>query len=220
MPPKHRLVICDDHPLFRDGVANLVGREPDFEVVGQGATVGDAHQLAIKTQPDLILLDFNMPGDIAAALPALKAAAPRARLVILTVSAEETNVLAALRAGAHGYVLKGVAYKELLEILRQVLAGQNYVMPALAATLLTSRTLTPAAPSLSPREAAGLSQRECEILQLVARGLSNKEIGQRLFLTENTVKSYVTDILQKLNVRNRTEAALAAHRILAAHPGA
>ncbi|MGI8588145.1 MAG: response regulator [Chloroflexia bacterium] len=204
-----QIVLIDDHPLFRDGVAHTLASAPDIEIVGQGASAAEAIHLAQELLPDLILLDINMPGGGLQAAQTITATCPVTRIVMLTVSEEEEDLLAALRAGARGYILKGIAARELVRILRAVYAGESYVTPALAAGLLreiTGRARPPADPLDE------LTEREHEILEGVAGGLSNKEIGQRLHLSEKTVKHYMTNILQKLQVRNRVEAALLAQR--------
>ena len=213
MKDKIRIVLCDDHPLFREGVASILREEPDFEIVGQGASADEAIQLAREHMPDLIMLDIDMPGGGLNAIQAIATACPATRIMMLTVSEEEDHVVKALKAGASAYVLKGVAARELLRVLRDVAEGQGYVTPALAASLLTENR---PAPPTTEKPAAGqlddLTEREHQILELVAAGFSNKEIGQRLYLTEKTVKHYMTNILQKLHVRNRVEAALIAQK--------
>ena len=207
-----QIVVVDDHPLFREGVAHTLATEPDIEVVGQGASAAEAVRLAQDLLPDLILLDIHMPGSGLEAAQTITATCPVTRIVMLTVSEEEEDLLAALKAGARGYILKGVPARELVRILRAVCAGESYVTPALAASLL--REMTGSAPGARPAADPlnELTEREREILEGVAEGLSNKEIGQHLHLSEKTVKHYMTNILQKLQVRNRVEAALLAQR--------
>ena len=207
-----QIVVVDDHPLFREGVAHTLAAEPDIEVVGQGASAAEAVRLAQELLPDLILLDIHMPGSGLQAAQTITATCPVTRIVMLTVSEEEEDLLAALKAGARGYILKGVPARELVRILRGVCGGESYVTPALAASLL--REMTGSAPGARPPADPlnELTEREREILEGVAEGLSNKEIGQHLHLSEKTVKHYMTNILQKLQVRNRVEAALLAQR--------
>jgi DNA-binding NarL/FixJ family response regulator len=193
-------------------VAYTLTAEPDMEVAGQGASAAEAVQLAQELLPDLILLDLNMPGSGLQAAQTITATCPVTRIVMLTVSEEEEDLLASLKAGARGYILKGVPARELTRILRAVCAGESYVTPTLAASLL--REMTGVAPGARPAvdPLNELTDRERQILEGVANGLSNKEIGLQLHLTEKTVKHYMTNILQKLQVRNRVEAALIARR--------
>ncbi len=214
MTDKISIVLSDDHPLFREGVASILKQEPDFEIVGQGSTADEAIRLARDLMPDVVILDIDMPGGGLNAIQAITTICPATRIMMLTVSGEEDHVVTALKAGASAYVLKGVASRELIRILRDVVAGQSYVTPALAASLLAE---TKAAPPVATEKLAAtqfdeLTEREHQILELVAAGFSNKEVGQRLHLTEKTVKHYMTNILQKLHVRNRVEAALLAQK--------
>lgn len=205
-----RVAIVDDHVLFRDGLATILAAEEDIEVVGQGGSAAEAVRLARDLLPDVILLDIDMPGGGLEAAREIAAACPVTRIVTLTASEEDEDLIAALRIGVRGYILKGVAARELLRILRAVAAGESYVPPALAASLLVE--MGGPAPSRRTGPLDELTPREREILEGLAAGLSNKEIGQKLFLAEKTVKHYITNILQKLQVRNRVEAALLAQR--------
>jgi DNA-binding NarL/FixJ family response regulator len=212
MSEKIRVVVVDDHPLFRDGVATILGGEADIEVVGQGSSAEQAVQLAHDLLPDVMLLDIDMPGNGLEAARRIAEALPAIRIVLLTVSEAEDNLLVAMKVGAKAYILKGVPGRELLRIVRLVLAGESYVPPALAASLLTDMGKPGARRRAAAEAPEQLTQREVEILELLAKGMSNKEIGEKLFLTEKTVKHYVTNILQKLQVHNRVEAALLAQK--------
>ncbi len=206
-----RIVVVDDHPMFRDGVAAILQSEADMEVAGQGASAEEAVRLASDLMSDVMLLDIDMPGNGLEAARRITEAYPVIRIIMLTVSESEENLLAAMKAGAKAYILKGVAGRELLRIVRLVLAGESYVPPALAASLLTDLG-RPGGSKRTAEARAELTQREMEILELVAKGMSNKEIGEKLYLSEKTVKHYVTNILQKLQVHNRVEAALLAQK--------
>lgn len=210
---KIRLVIIDDHPIFREGVVSILGSEPDLDVVGQGLTADDALRLTRDLLPDVILLDVNMPGGGLNAAETIANSFPVVKIIMLTGSADEDDVLAALKAGAHAYVLKGVAARELNTILHTVYAGEGYVTPSLAASLLSE--MKSPVKEKQPTKVDSfdeLTDRERQILELIADGTSNKEIGQKLFLTEKTIKHYVTNILQKLHVSNRVQAALLAQQ--------
>ncbi|GAF96972.1 unnamed protein product, partial [marine sediment metagenome] len=204
--------LVDDHPMLREGVAATLSAEADIEIVGEGADAEDALRLARDLLPDIILLDISMPGGGISAARAIAMACPIVKIVMLTVSEDEEDVLASLKAGARGYVLKGVSGPELVGIIRSVQAGEPYVTPKLAASLLVELK-----ENISPSEAiedplSELTDRELQILELVATGRSNKEIAEQIFLSEKTIKHYMTNILQKLQVRNRVEAAMLAQK--------
>ncbi len=212
MRDKIQILIVDDHPLFRNGVIQTLQVEPDIEIVGQATTAPEAIRLAGELLPDVILLDITIPGGGLNAAQTIAATSPVTKIIMLTASEAEEDVLTALKAGARGYILKGVSAPELIKIVRDVYAGEPYVTPALAASLLFElRGSSPERkPAASPLDE--LTDREHEILELVAAGRSNKEIAQQLFLSEKTIKHYMTNILQKLQVRNRVEAALLAQK--------
>ncbi|MBI4290358.1 MAG: response regulator transcription factor [Betaproteobacteria bacterium] len=203
-----RIVIADDHPVVREGVFHSLASEPDLTVVGQAGSGEEALRLAIDLVPDVVLLDIGMPGwGGLATVEKLSQACPVTKVVMLTVYDDEDRWLAAFKAGARGYVLKGVSPRELANIVRLVAAGEVYVSPTLAADML--RELT----GKRPQDPLGeLSDREREVLSLVAEGLTNREIGERVHLAEKTVKNHMTNILGKLHVRSRVEAALLAAR--------
>lgn len=203
-----RIIVADDHPLFRDGVINSLNATADLDVIGQTDNGEDAVRLVREELPDIALLDVTMPGGggIEAARK-IAAACPATRIVMLTVSEDEDKLLEAMKAGASGYVLKGVSAQELASVVRSVSNGEVYVAPSLAFGLLREMS--------KPRESdplAELSSRERQVLELVSTGLSNQEIGLRLGLAEKTIKHYMTNILTKLQVRSRVEAALLAAR--------
>ena len=201
-----RVLVVDDHPLFRQGVVSSLGMAPGLTVVGEAASGEDALRLARELLPDIVLLDISMPGwDGLITAEKISTACPASAIVILTVSEDKDKLLAAFKAGARAYVLKGVSSQELAKVVRSAAAGDVYVSPALAAEMLVSLTHNRAADSLQE-----LTARERDILQLIGTGLTNREIGTRLFLSEKTIKHYVTNILQKLQVRSRVEAALLA----------
>lgn len=204
-----RVVVVDDHPLYRDGVVRTLKEEPTLEIVGEGCSADDAIRLCRELSPDIVLLDVSMPGGGHAALQGALDAAPEVRPIMLTVSESDSDVITALERGAKGYVLKGVDGGELVRILRTVADGGTYVAPTLAGTLLVSMRSSMNADQ-SGTGLPTLSKREEGILELVSLGRSNKEIGRVLALQEKTVKHYMTGILSKLNARNRVEAAIMA----------
>jgi RNA polymerase sigma factor (sigma-70 family) len=210
---KLHVVLVDDHVLFREGLATILNTQEDIEVVGEGGTAQDAIRLARDLLPEIILLDIDMPGGGLEAARVISNDQPVCKIVILTASEEDDHLIAALKAGARAFILKGVAARELLRILRSVAAGESYVPPALAASLLLELHEPQAQVRKNLQDPINeLTEREREILESLAGGLSNKEIGEKLFLSEKTVKHYMTNILQKLQVRNRVEAALLAQK--------
>jgi len=209
-----RIVIADDHPIYREGVARTLAEDAGLDVVGQAQDAPGAVELATRLAPDLVLLDLSMPGGGGlAALRALQALPKPPRVAMLTASEEDDEVMQALKGGALGYVLKGVGARDLVGIVKDLARGQSYVSPVLAARLLAvMREGGKAAKPANPL--AELSKREEDILRLVVEGRSNKEIGLALELQEKTVKHYMTSILQKLHLRNRVEAAVLAREHL------
>jgi DNA-binding NarL/FixJ family response regulator len=208
MPDRIRVAVVDDHPLYRDGVVMTLRGAPDMHMVAEGATALDAVQIGKSHAPDVMLLDVNMPGSGIDAAVAIRQDCASVKLVMLTNSEEATHVAAALQCGASGYVLKGCSGSELLQIVRAIRNSESYITPALATRLLSQ-------PKPLPVSAPDLSLRETQVLQLLSQGLMNKEIASRLQLTEKTVKHYMTVLMQKLQVRNRVEAVLAARNRVA-----
>lgn len=202
-----RIAIVDDHPLFREGVTRSLSELGGFEIVGEGATAQDAERIASTVRPDLLLLDISLPGGGLAAVATILADHPAQKIVMLTVSEANADVTRALNAGVQGYILKGVGSRALADILRNVAAGESYLTPTLSARLLSDLQSPQPANGVADR-LRHLTERQTEILRLVAEGLSNKEVALRLELQEKTVKHHMTGVLSKLNVRNRTEAAL------------
>lgn len=205
-----QIVVADDHPLLREGVVLSLVESGGFVVVGQAGNAEEAVSKVEAHMPDIVLLDVSMPGSGLKAAATISARFPAIKIVMLTISEADDDLLEALRAGARGYVLKGVSAAELIEVLQGVATGGSYVPPALAARVLASMQ---GRGSREVPEAEALAPREAEILRLVATGRSNKEIARELDLQEKTVKHYMTNILQKLQVRNRVEAALKAREM-------
>ncbi|TWA28820.1 LuxR family two component transcriptional regulator [Sinorhizobium medicae] len=201
-----RVAVIDDHPLFREGVSRSLSEIDGFEIVAEGGSRDEAIAIARSHNPDVMLIDISMPGGGLNAIPAILTVAPSQKIVMLTVSEANDDVAAALKEGAKGYILKGIGARALADVIRTVASGESYVAPTLSAKLLTGQLLNPA-PAKS-NLVAELTRREQEVLHLVASGMSNKQIARKLDLHEKTVKHHMTQIMAKLNVANRTEAAM------------
>lgn len=201
-----RVAVVDDHPLFREGVTRSLSEIDGFEIVAEGGSRDEAVAIAQSLNPDVMLLDISMPGGGLNAVPAILSVAPSQKIVMLTVSEANDDVAAALKEGAKGYILKGIGARALAEVIRTVASGESYVAPTLSAKLLTGQ-LANSQPAKS-NLVAELTRREQEVLHLVASGMSNKQIARKLDLHEKTVKHHMTQIMAKLDVANRTEAAM------------
>jgi two-component system nitrate/nitrite response regulator NarL len=210
MSKKIRVGVIDQHPLFRDGVIFTLEAQPDVEVIGQGASVRDAVRIAQESKPDVLVLDTTVPGFGMDALEAVTQQHAPVRILILSAVADEEQVCAALKRGVCGYLLKGTSGPELVQAVRMLNQGESYVSPSLAAKLLMRSGLTTSSEAKSVDRFSHLTPREDQILSILGKGRSNKEIGNKLDLSEKTVKHHITNILQKLQVRNRVEAALLA----------
>lgn len=204
-----RVILADDHPIFRDGLINSIEETGTFEVVGVGGSADEAVELAQTHRPDIALLDLSMPGNGINAAKLIAQAGTAKSIAMLTVSEDGEDVTAAMQAGAVGYILKGVSASELRGVLTKLAAGEAHVSPGLAAEML--RIMQDKSQHERP-PIEDLTKREEDILRGVAAGKSNKEIGTDLKLQEKTVKHYMTIILSKLQARNRVEAALIAQK--------
>lgn len=214
-PEVVRILVVDDHTLFRRGLTALLSREPRFRIVGDAADAGEAQRRARELQPDVVLLDNRLPGVSGVdALPALREAAPAARFLVLTVSEDESDLTAALRAGASGYLLKTSEGDALHEAIWRVMRGDSVLAPEMTAKLVSAFRSAPSggAPADAPPAdpLAALSRREQQILREIARGASNKEIGRTCGIAETTVKIHVQHILRKLKLSSRVQAAVFA----------
>lgn len=198
------LAVVDDHPLFREGVIRSLSEMDGFRVVGEGSSKEDALRIAAQQRPDILLLDISMPGGGLDGLALILGQIPNQKIVMLTVSEASDDVMAALKSGAKGYVLKGVGSRTLADILRSIAAGDSYVAPTLSARLISENGT-----SSQTNPFSSLTDREREVLELASAGLSNKHIGLKLDLHEKTIKHHMTQIFAKLEVSNRTEAAMA-----------
>jgi DNA-binding NarL/FixJ family response regulator len=206
-----RIAVVDDHPLYREGVVSVLQHAGGFNVVGQGGTRHDAISIANSHFPDMMLVDITMPGGGIEAVRAISENRPVVKVIMLTASERQDDVAAALEAGARGYILKGISGGDLVNVMRSIHRGESYVSPGLAARLLTQLRRRPA-DAEAEEDLADLTVREEEILGHVSAGLTNKEIAIRLGISEKTVKHYMTNIMQKLQVRNRVEAVMTARR--------
>lgn len=212
-PDMIRILVVDDHTLFRRGLTALLSRDPHFEVIGDAADAGEAQRRAQTLQPDLILLDNHLPGvNGVDALPALREAAPQARVLMLTVSEDAADLAAALRGGAAGYLLKTIEGEALATAIRRAMRGESVVADEMTSKLVAAYRDAAASPApgspVSPLST--LSPRELDILRGIARGASNKEIGRDLGIAETTVKIHVQHVLRKLDVSSRVHAAVIA----------
>ncbi len=205
-----RVLLIDDHTLFRSGVKALLSRNPEFEVVGEAADGLDGVKRAKALRPDVILLDLHMPGTSGKdALALLLEELPQATVLMLTVSEDAEDLIGTLRAGASGYLLKNINTETLLESIRRAAQGESVVSPQMTSKLVQGLK-APARGEPIPAEKDKLSPREREILAFLAKGASNKEIARHLDLAESTVKIHVQHILRKLNLSSRVQAAVYA----------
>ena len=207
-----KILLVDDQPLFREGLSTLLSVHPDFEVVGEAANGAEAIRLARSLLPLVVLMDLQMPVlDGVAATRRLHEEQPNCRVIVLTTFDDDELVFDGLRAGAVGYLLQDAPSEKLSEAIRVAARGETFLQPSVAAKVvaefarLSRKTVTAANSVIEP-----LSEREIEILRLIAQGASNREIAGTLFLAEGTVKNHVTSILGKLEARDRTQAALKA----------
>ncbi|MGH2889110.1 MAG: response regulator [Solirubrobacteraceae bacterium] len=208
-PDRIRAVVIDDHELFRGGLIQLL-RENQVDVVGEAPLAAPGIELTKELMPDVVLMDLNMPGlSGIAATQRLATVAPVCRVLVLTVAADEESVVEALLAGACGYLVKDAAVAEILQGVRAAARGESMISPRVAGRLV-ERIRRPAEPEADT--GSELTAREREILELIARGMDNVEIARTLFLSQHTVKNYVSSILVKLQVENRTQAAVRAVR--------
>ncbi|HEX9518324.1 MAG TPA: response regulator transcription factor [Streptosporangiaceae bacterium] len=211
-----RTLIVDDHALFRRGLEIVLVTEPDIEVVGEAGDGAEAVQRAGESLPDVVLMDIKMPRSSGIeACRSIKDVAPSARIIILTMSDEEEDLFDAIKAGASGYLLKDIPLDQVAEAVRSVHGGQSLISPSMAGKLLTEfASIARRETEESPREvpAPKLTDREMQVLKLVARGMNNRDIAKELFISDNTVKNHVRNILEKLQIHSRMEAVMVAVR--------
>jgi len=212
--PAIRLMLVDDHPLLSQGLKKLLSLEADFLVVGEVQNGMEVIEKASSLNPDVILMDLNLPGKNGIELTAeLKVALPQINVLALTVDNEQEHVSSIIKAGALGYLLKDIDPETLFTAIRAVARGEAYIQPCLLAKILAEfrQLLNGDHPSIHP-EQFGLTQREHEIITCIATGNSNKEIAEQLFISEKTVKNHVSSILRKMGLEDRTQVAVYAYR--------
>jgi DNA-binding NarL/FixJ family response regulator len=210
-----RILLVDDQSLFREGLRTLLSVQTGFDIVGEATNGEEALRLAATLRPDIVLMDVRMPVlDGVAATRMLRGILPTCRIIVLTTFDDDEYVFDALRAGAIGYLLKDAPSEKLYEAIRAGARGESFLQPAVAAKVVAEFARLVEKPHIPQQALADpLSEREREVLRLVAEGASNREIANRLVIAEGTVKNHVTNILSKLSVTDRTQAALNAHEI-------
>lgn len=216
-----RILIADDHPLLRQGIRNFLSLEPEFEIVGEAADGEETVSQSLLLQPDVLLLDINMPkANGIEVAKRLRELAPKIRILALTIHDDENYMMEMIQSGAAGYLLKDVEPSMMLLAIRRVHAGESFVEPSLTNKLFRGITSREDANKVSQpvgqKDGEKLSAREVEVVQLIGRGMSNAEIARELFLSEKTVKNHLTNIFRKIGVTDRTQAVLYAikHKIV------
>ena len=213
-PDKLRVMVVDDHALFRRGLQMVLDAEGDLELVGEAGDGAEAVERAQELMPDVVLMDVRMPrrSGIDAARE-LKDVLPHAKILMLTISDDEADLYDAIKAGASGYLLKEIPIEEVADAIRSVWAGQSRISPSMASKLLTEFAAMSKATDERPQmPSPRLTDREMEVLKLVAQGLNNRDIAKQLFISENTVKNHIRNILEKLHLHSRMEAVVYAVR--------
>jgi DNA-binding NarL/FixJ family response regulator len=212
-----KIIVVDDHVLFREGLAAIVRSERDLEIVGQAGTVQEAIEMVRALKPDLVLMDFTLPdGTGADATKAILIEHPACKIVFLTMSEEDEHLFAAIRSGAKGYLLKNMHPSKLVSTLRSVQKGESALSRSMTLRLMEELARTKEPPQAGDPT---LTRRELEVLRELASGLSNQEIAERLFISENTVKYHVHSILDKLDLSDRRDATLYAREHGLLKPG-
>jgi NarL family two-component system response regulator LiaR len=206
---KIRILLADDHAIVRQGLRTFLELQDDMQVVGEASDGGEAVEQAARLTPDVVVLDLVMPGmDGVEATRRICERSPRSRVLILTSFGEDDKIFPAIRAGAQGYLLKDIPPRDLVRAVRDLHRGKTQLHPDIARRLMSAVAGSgPAQPAL-PEELRELTERECEVLNLLARGLNNREIAERMVIGETTVKTHVSKVLEKLNLPDRTRAAV------------
>lgn len=209
-----RVLVVDDHALFRRGLQMVLQQEPDIDVIGEAGDGSEAVAMAAAETPDIVLMDVRMPRRSGIeACTAIKDTVPSAKIIMLTISDEEADLYEAIKAGAMGYLLKEISIEEVASAIRAVYGGQSLISPAMASKLLTEfATMIKKGDERPQVPSPRLTDREMEVLRLVARGMNNRDIAKELFISENTVKNHIRNILEKLQLHSRMEAVVYAVR--------
>jgi DNA-binding NarL/FixJ family response regulator len=213
-PEVLRVMVADDHALFRRGLQMVLAEEPDIELVGEASDGVEAVDKSLELMPDVVLMDIRMPkrSGIEAASQ-IKELLPHAKILMLTISDEEADLYDAIKAGASGYLLKEIPIEDVADAIRDVWAGQSRISPAMASKLLTEfAAISKVSPDRPQIPAPRLTDREMEVLRLVAKGMNNRDIAKELYISENTVKNHIRNILEKLHLHSRMEAVVYAVR--------
>ncbi|HKA68379.1 MAG TPA: response regulator transcription factor [Actinomycetes bacterium] len=214
VPEPIRVLVVDDHVLFRRGLQMVLAQEPDIDLVGEAGDGAQAVSQAADLLPDVVLLDIRMPKRSGIeACAGIKEVVPSARILMLTISDEEADLYDAIKAGASGYLLKEISTDEVSAAIRAVAGGQSLISPSMASKLLSEfASMIKTKDEREQVPAPRLTDRELEVLRLVARGMNNREIAKELFISENTVKNHIRNILEKLQLHSRMEAVVYAVR--------
>jgi DNA-binding NarL/FixJ family response regulator len=209
-----RVLVVDDHALFRRGLEIVLEQESDIEVVGEAGDGAEAVDKATNLLPDIVLMDVRMPRRSGIeACTGIKGAVPSAKIIMLTISDEEGDLYDAIKAGATGYLLKEISIDEVATAIREVAGGKSLISPSMASKLLTEfASMIKKNDEREQVPAPRLTERELEVLKLVAKGLNNRDIAKELFISENTVKNHIRNILEKLQLHSRMEAVVYAVR--------
>lgn len=208
-----RILLCDDHAMFRQGLRSILETEPSLRVIGEAATGREAIRHALETRPDVILMDIQMPElDGVAAAKAILSESPEAKVIILTMYRQDSYVFEAIKLGARGYLLKDADAGELIEAIQRVAEGETLLSAELAASILDEFKKVKQLPAHPEHQLSELTEREADILRLLAQGSSNQEIATALEVSEKTVRNRLSEIFSKLRLNNRTQAALYALR--------
>lgn len=208
---KCSLAVCDDHPIFLEGLVCVLADNNEFEIVEKGCSAEDAVRMSMQHKPDVIFMDLDMPGSVLSAIHMIRQDAPEVKILVLTASVAVELAVQVLEAGAHGYLVKGSSTSEISCAVHAVMRDETYVTQAFASKIIAA--LQDTSRRKQALQAIKLTAREEQVVQLLLRGKTNREIGDKLQVSEKTVKHYMSVLMQKLHVRNRIEVVLAAQKL-------